>query len=251
MKRLLVLFLLLQGCLPPCSNCPPPTTKTETPTPEATAKPTPTKVPTPVPPPVSIPAGPLAPLTLGRATLLVDRTNFVYQDGLDSYAFATFCWLDPHAPVRPQDRPTTPCVQLALRGPGADHLSVEVRESANIRFDGTKNLPENKMCGQGTRPNRWLKLPAGQTVRVFLEFGPGFVRAASDVDSQELHQGAAVGNPPGSTGVPGYGWWIDGIPKAGIGWSYQDWWMFSAHGGKATLLSWEPMGTQGVLGVCP
>src|ERR1044071_7221206 len=87
-KKMLFLCLALQGCLPPCKDCPPPPVKTWTPVPTvAEATPVPTKAPTPVPPPLSIPPGPLAPFTLGRATILVDRTDFIYQDGLDSYAF--------------------------------------------------------------------------------------------------------------------------------------------------------------------
>lgn len=207
-------------------------------------------LPTPGPtPPVPTPTPKVLEVrqaTSGRAVFDVDLSGFSLVPGLDSYAFATLCWQEPVRGVRP----TTPCLQLAVRGsdpapcpgkPCQGRMALEVRYSANLQHDGS-GISEDAMCGRGTKPPQWLPLGTGARPRVTVEWGPGFVRASTPAGSWTATQGAAT---------PGFGWWTPGIPPGGIGWSYQPGWTLQAHGGAAVLVDWEAVGAQGGLGVCP
>lgn len=248
MKRLLLALLLplLSACIPtpqPCqAPCPDssPTPRPSPPTPIPTASPT--AQPTTVPP-VQVQQ-----LTRGKAVFELDLTGFIPAADLDSYAFATLAWLPPGS--GPDRYPSTPAFQLGLRGtdprpclvkPCAGKVALEVRYSANVRYDRTLT-DEKAMCGAGTRPPQWIPLGPGPKVRVTLEWGPGFVRASTPAGSWQTDQGAAG---------PGFGWWTPGIPPKGLGWAYKDDWTLQAHGGSAQLLGWEAVGEQPPLGACP
>lgn len=268
MKKYLLLALLLAACghpipCPPlCLPQPTPTPATATPTATPTATTpgaTPTPRPEPSPPPVEV-----RQLTSGRAVFEVDLAGFAVPSPvpnpkagqpnepnelqLDSFAFATLAWLPPGSG---SDRyPTTPALQLGLRGveaspclvkPCAGKVALEVRYSANVRYDRTLT-DEKAMCGAGTRPPQWIPLGPGPKVRVVLEWEPGFVRASTPAGSWTATQGAAG---------PGFGWWVPGIPPKGLGWAYKDDWTLQAHGGSAQLLGWEAVGEQPPLGACP
>ena len=268
---LLLLPLLLTACPPPpipCPpNCPPPATSTPTnpptlPTPRPTATPSPTVRPTAVPP-VQVQQ-----LTRGRAVFELDLAGFAVptpvpnpkagQPGepneiqLDSFAAVTAAWVDPGPPVPGPNRyPRTPAFQLGLRGtdsrpclvkPCGGKMALEVRFSSNITYDRTQS-DESAMCGAGTRPAQWLPLGPGPRVRITEEWGPGFFRVSTPVASWQTNQGAQG---------PGFGWWVEGIPPKGLGWSYSPDWVFQSHGGSAQLLEWVAVGdVQPPLGACP
>lgn len=254
---LVLAVLWLSACVPPVPPCPG-CLPTSTPTPVSTPDVKPTPQPTVTPTPGSIPAGALAPLTSGRAVLEVDLSGFTGAKGIDTFALATFCFQDPHAPVPKAKRPQTPCIQVGLRGtdpspcllkPCQGKVALELRYSANIRFDGTIT-DESKMCGSGTRPGQWVPLGPGPVVTITLEWAPGFVRGTTPAGSAELHQGAAVGSPPRSSALPAFGWWCEGIPKGGIGYAYLEIWTGQHWGASVKLRSWTGT-TGGALGVCP
>lgn len=268
MKKYLILLSLLAACTRPipcpplCFPLPTPTPTTATPTATPTPPPssaTPTPRPEPSPPPVEV-----RQLTSGRTVFEIDLAAFTVpppvpnpkagQPGepnelqLDSFAFATLAWTPPGS--GPDRYPTTPALQLGLRGveaspclvkPCAGKVALEVRYSANVRYDRTLT-DEKAMCGAGTRPPQWIPLGPGPKVRVTLEWGPGFVRASTPAGSWQTAQGAAG---------PGFGWWTPGIPPKGLGWAYKDDWTLQAHGGSAQLLGWEAVGEQPPLGACP
>ena len=275
MNRLPFLFLLpllLTACPPPpipCPpNCPPPATATPTnpptlPTPRATA----------TPPPAAATATPTqepadeGQLTRGWEEYEIDLTGFVVptpkrnpkagqpnepnEIQLDSFAAVTAAWVAPGPPVPGPNRyPKTPAFQLGLRGtdarpclakPCAGRMALEVRFSSNIAYDRTLT-DESRMCGAGTRPSAWLPLGPGPKIRVTAEWGPGFFRVSTPVASWQTNQGADG---------PGFGWWIEGIPLKGLGWSYEQDWTLKAHGGTTRRINRKAVGVQPPLGACP
>jgi len=115
-----------------------------------------------------------------------------------------------------------------------------VRYSANLRLDGTLT-DERRMCGEGTRPPQWIPLGPGPTVDVLVQWRPGAVTVSTPAGRWTATQGARG---------PGFGWWTEGIPKGGIGWTYRDAWTLQAHGGAAQLVSWQAEGDQPPMQVC-
>ena len=269
------------GSLPPCTPFCPPTPEptsmpkpTEAASPTAVASSTPKRTPTgtstrtfsptttrppvsPTPVATRTPAVPTPfQTTGGRAVIELDLAGFHPSATLDSYAFATVCFETP-APPKPAE---FDCLQLGLRGtllppcekkPCDNHMAVEVRASANARYDGadidpnepgTQLRPEREMCGEGTRPPRWIPLgPLRPVYPITVEWG-GAIR-----------DGVTVSTPAGDARIlqgmrhPAFGWFTEGIPcgpsgKCGVGWSYQKAWTIGPqgpNGGRALLRTWE------------